>query len=216
MAACYLGLDDLENAYRHIELAQERQVDNKYIVDLSIQIACKRRDEETARRLLPLLSDIDDPAFAKHRWSRVEYIFGNPEEAYRLAKEALGDLDRPPFEILANYALYSIRTGRFEDVDQALERLEGLYGRLKRDIQLGLRARAAIAQGRYDDAIGYHAKLRVKDRPVHLAIRRDAIRGILNSTYVAMDDRRRFEQELQELEDRLQDVEQDFEFDLDP
>jgi hypothetical protein len=49
-----------------------------------------------------------------------------------------------------------------------------------------------------------------------MAIRRDAIRGLLSSTYVPLEDRRRFEQELNELEDRLQYVEQEFEFDLDP
>jgi tetratricopeptide (TPR) repeat protein len=215
LAYCYLRLGDFDRANAHIEQAQERQVDNKYIVDLRIQIACKRRDEETARGLLSLLADVDDPVFAGNRRSRVEYEFGNLEAAYQIAKEALEKADRPPFELLANYTLYSIRTERLEEALHALDRLEALYPRLRRDVRLGLRARAAIVQRRYNDAIGYHGQLLEKNRPIHMAIRRDALRGLLDTTYVAPDEKKTIEQELDWLEEQL-GSQREVEFDLDP
>jgi tetratricopeptide (TPR) repeat protein len=215
LAASYLALGNLDKASEYIEKAQEKQPDNKFIVDLRIQIACRRGDERTARSLLPLLIDIDDPAFANHRAARVEYMFGTPDTAYQLGGKAIDASDRPSFEILSNYALCCLRVARVDEAARTVDRLERLYSGWRRDIQLGLRARIAIHSGRYDDALGYHEAMSDKSRPVHLAIRRDALRGLISTTYVAPSRRDEVDRELADLDARLRGFDAHLDIDTD-
>ncbi len=205
LANCYLNENNLELARAHIQEAQERQPDNPYIVDLLIQIATKQRDEDTARQLLEVLKDVDDPAFAAHRRSRVEYAFGFPEAAFEQALAAVGDSKRPPFEILANLARCQIVTNRHEEVQVSLSRLGKLYPSRFPDIQKGLRCRAAIAKGEYEAALAIWEELEDKSKLVHVALRRDAIAGLLDHTFVPGPQREDYVMELEQLNDRLEE-----------
>jgi len=112
LADCYLQIGDLERAATHVAEAQRRQQDNPYVVTLRIKIACKQKDEETAREFLPLLNEVDRPVFYAHRRSRVELEFGNVDLALEYAQQSVAASDRPPFEALTNLALCLVRTDR--------------------------------------------------------------------------------------------------------
>ncbi|WP_406445998.1 TIR domain-containing protein [Streptomyces sp. NBC_01613] len=213
MAACYLQLGDLDRANQHISIAQEKQPDNKFLIDLKIQIACRRGDRKTARNLLLLLADVESRMFTSHRAARVEYFFGAKDTAYEFAKMAVSESDHPPFEILANYALCAIRTDHYPEASDALSLLDRSYGGQKSDIRLGLHARLAIVEGRYEEALGYANKLSQPDNPVHLTIKRDALRGILENAPLTPGKRNEFEDLVGGLERRISDHEEDFDFD---
>ncbi|KOX38594.1 MULTISPECIES: toll/interleukin-1 receptor domain-containing protein [unclassified Streptomyces] len=213
MADCYLRLRDLDKANEHISIAQEKQPDNKFLVDLKIQIACLRRDRETARRLLFRLADIESDIYVCHRTSRVEYAFGSYESAYEFAKMAVEKSAHPPFEVLANYAWCAILTSRRAEAEATLDRLDRSYKQQKHDIRAGLRARLAIMAQDYERALDYAGTFRNPGRPVHLSIKRDALRGLVES--VTMSGSRLVElgEEVKRLEDRLSGEEADFDLD---
>lgn len=215
LAQGYLDLNDLPQARTHIALAQERQRDNPYIIDLMIKIACAQRDETTARQLLTVLAGVDRPAFVAHRRSRVEDVFGSAEDAYRAAQEAVGDQERPPFEMLAQLTLCEIKTARYESASAHLDQMNELNPSQRRDIQTGLRCRMAISQGHYRTALDLWENLRTKERPVHLKLRRDALEGLLRETVVAADERLTLDKDVDNLNRRLSDFpDADFDFGL--
>ncbi|MFI8233465.1 tetratricopeptide repeat protein [Streptomyces sp. NPDC085900] len=204
MADCYLQLKNLDRAEEHIAVAQAKQPDNKFIIDLRIRIACMRRDEVKARELLGLLYEVDEPVFWNHRASRVEYAFGNPEEAYEKAKSACNSADRPSFEILANFVRCAIGTNRTSEAIEVLDRLDQHYRLQKPDVRLGLRARLSITQGNFDEALDYIAKISQPGLPVHLMLKRDAIRGILDNRALSHGERAELQESLKEIEIKIE------------
>lgn len=206
LALCYFGLGNIREADKYLAGALDSQPDNRYLIDLSVQLATTKGDADVARDLLDRLEQVDRPGRASHRRSRVEDAFGNREGAYRAAEEAVRqfhDMARPPFAVLANFALMAIKTGRDDDADKVLLRLDREYPRTHHDIRVGLRCRAAIARGEYDTALTLWEALEVKGKPVHRGLRRDAIRGKLQGTVVPDAERMPLEAELDELRRRL-------------
>ncbi|MGV9630427.1 TIR domain-containing protein [Streptomyces sp. NPDC003487] len=214
MADCYLRLGDLPRANEHISKAEEKQPDNRYVVDLKIQIACRLGDEDTAMALLLRLADIDRAEMVSHRTSRVRYLFGHMDTAYEFADKAVNQSDNVRFEVLANYVLCALRTSHIGEARTALEQLDRKFSRQRRDIRTGLRARLCIAEKEYETALDYTKKFISPERPVHLQIRRDALRGLLDPG-IALSPARRAElkAELKYCDDRLAGREEDFDLD---
>lgn len=204
LAECYLHMGDIERASRHIEQAQSRQPDNRYVVDLRIKILCLEGKESEARDLLQLLAEIDEPAFAAHRRSRVEFAFGNLDAALVAAEQAARESERPPFEVLANLALCQIRNGRTDDAGTTLGRLSQLYGNLKKDVQTGLKARRCIALGEFEEALVHCRQFESSDNPVHLSLEREAIMGVLDYAPVSRATRGEYESRLETVTSLLQ------------
>ncbi|MFH8819044.1 tetratricopeptide repeat protein [Streptomyces sp. NPDC017862] len=212
MAECCLRLGDLSRADEHISRAEEKQPDNRYVVDLKIQIACRLRDKDTALALLLRLADIDRVEMVSHRTSRVEYLFGDLEVAYEFAEKAVEKSDNVRFEVLANYVLCALRTSRVREAGAALEQLDRKFSRQRRDIRTGLRARLCIAEHDYQTAFEHTERFVSPERLVHLLIRRDALRGLLE-TALAPQRRADLKAELHRCEDRLAGREEDFDLD---
>jgi len=64
-------------------------------------------------------------------------------------------------------------------------------------------ARLALAERRYEDALGYCARFEGPDKPAHLAIKRDALRGLLAHTAVQGETRREMTAKVQHIDDTL-------------
>lgn len=204
LANCYLELGDVELAKEHVEAARSRQEDNPFIVDLRIRIACYEGDEDTARSLIDVLSEVDDPAFFEFRRSRVELYFGEPEAVLDTARKALGaSVGRPSFEIQAQLVLALALTGEVDEGWAALERLRSMYPLRSSDVQTGLECRLQIAGGRYDDALSTLERIEDKERPVHLRLRRDALQGLLDRTYLPTARGQAIQDEVAQLDARL-------------
>ncbi|MFM9370088.1 tetratricopeptide repeat protein [Streptomyces sp. Da 82-17] len=214
MADCCVRLGDLVRAEEHISRAEEKQPDNRYVVDLKIQIACKLGDRQTALNLLVRLADIDRAEMVSHRTSRVEYLSGNMEDAYEFALRAVNMSDKVRFEVLANYIQCALRTNRVSEASVALEQLDRKFSRQRRDIRTGLRARLCIAEQDYLTAYEHTQRFISPERLVHLQIRRDALRGLLTGTALDPAQRAVHKAELKRCEDRLAGIREE-DFDLD-
>lgn len=202
LAECYLQTGNLELASEHIAAAQSRQSDNPYVLSLRIKIACKQRDEETARSLLPLLDQVDSPTFADHRRSMVELTFGSVDKAYSYALKAVRESSRPPAEALANLANCQILVGKADEAIRTLDRLESLYGARWSDVLNSLRARAAAAEARYEDAWDF-CNMLIRDNIQHAKLREDILVEWLDKGYLPSAERRKKESLLAEVRAKL-------------
>jgi tetratricopeptide (TPR) repeat protein len=145
--------NDLELANKHIALAEERGKGNKYILDLQIEIATARGDEETAREKLRALKEVDAGAHYHHRKSIVEQSFGNVRGALSEALLAAPDPLQAPMSLLLQLARAQISNGKLEEAVSTLKQLE--RGRRPRDraaVKL-LRAYWELASSNVDAAL---------------------------------------------------------------
>ncbi len=106
-------------------------------------------------------------------------------------------------EALSNLALYEILTNRFHAAHQSIERIRQLYSNQRHDIQTGLRARLAIKEQNFEDAMGYCEKLEDPHHPIHMTLRLDAIRGLLEHTNMPARKRAGLEATAADLERQL-------------
>ncbi len=93
------------------------------------------------------------------------------------------------------------------DLQQAsvwIGELERRFRGIKEDIKRGLRCRWEIAACQFRNALGYYEQLDDKERPVHKALRRDILRGILaTETGLPSDERQQHTEEVQLLDIEL-------------
>lgn len=204
LADCYFRVGEIGKARLHIDKAQERDPDNRYIVDLLIQIATSQRDEAAARSKLEILQTVDSLPFYYHRLSTVELAFHKTETAYEAALQAVRFSTRPTLAMLSQLIKCEIELGKHDDAGSHLAQLERNYPRIKRDIRIGLRCKWEISQRHFDNALALWSTLTEKTRPVHRALRRDAIAGYLQRPSVSIAERARFQRELDELNRELQ------------
>ncbi len=180
MAACLFRLGKLAEAMEKVGEA-ESYGENRYVADLKVQIAIALRDEDAARDGLARLEKLEDSMFYNHRRSTVEAAFGDMEKAYAAALLAWESGERPPFEVLAQLVICEIDTRRFADAVKDLALLDERYHYTRRDIRTGLRCRLEIERGAVQDALVLWGKLEDKSKPVHQALRRDILIGLLKT-----------------------------------
>lgn len=205
LANCYFLAGNLTKAKQYMDQGLAIR-ENRFLVDLKIQIAIAENQEADARRGLAQLEAIDSEAFVWHRLSTVEMRFGTPVEALTAAARAVETIDgRPPFGMLAQLTTCQIRAGRFAEADETLQRLNRLYNNQKGDIRLGLECRLEIERGRCPRALTVFARIHDTSAPVYIAMKRDALAGILASA-LSDSDRLAYSGEFQALEKRLQGI----------
>ncbi|WP_222116839.1 toll/interleukin-1 receptor domain-containing protein [Pseudomonas alabamensis] len=204
LATCYYLSDDFVKAKHHVEEALSKS-DNQFIIDLSVQIATREGDEESARKGLEKLKAVDKEGFFKHRLSTVELKFGLVADALKAAKEAVASLDgeRPPFNVLSQLATCLIRDSKIMEAEQVIQRMAKLYAHTKIDIRLGLECRLEIERSRYARALAILENIKDPHRVVYMSMRRDALAGELK--YSVLDDQKRisYEEQLKALEREL-------------
>jgi Tfp pilus assembly protein PilF len=132
---------------------------------------------------------------------------------HEFAEQALTKSEHPRFEVLANYVSCALRTNRITEAREVLDQLDRSFNRQRHDIRTGLRARLAMAERDYETALAYTRKFRIPDRPVHLQIQRDALRGFLDTTAMSGDRRAELTASLKRCEERLAGQEADFDLD---
>ena len=206
LALCYFILGDEQGASKYIEEALERHGDNRYVVDLWIQIATRKGDERAARQGLGRLEILDKPLHYLHRLSRVEFAFGHLREAQVAAKKAVESTTRPPFEVLAHLIYCEIELGDMKEAENLLKELDRRFGNIKHDVRLGLRCRLEIEKGRFGEALAQTERIHDKESIFYKKIRRDALSGELK--YSALTDATRvaYEVEVAKLNDELDSI----------
>lgn len=203
IASCYFLLGNLPKAKLYVEDGL-RIKENRFLVDLKIQIAIAERQEKDAREALVQLEAIDSEAFVWHRLSTVELRFGSSKEALQAAERAVETVEgRPPFGMLAQLTTCQIREGLHAEADATLQRLNRLYGNQKGDIRLGLECRLEIARHRYPKALSVFERIQDASAPVYTSMKRDALAGILTSVLKDAE-RKEYVEELARLNEQLQ------------
>ena len=203
LALAYFELGDAAKAEYHIGEAGRIDPSNRFLLDLRIKIACETGDESSARLLLTDLEIVDDRILFLHRASKVESRFGDPQEAWRLAAEAV-ELSqrrwrRPPFHVLAQFAVASIRVGKLSEAESSIDDLDSHYSRRSQDIRIGLRIELTLAGDQFGSAQVLWESLNNKSKPVHQALRRKILVGLLNEIPEWESRRRALEDELDTL-----------------
>ena len=196
-------------------MAQHRDSENRYVVDLQIQIATHQGDEDTARSRLEVLKIVDHEPFYLHRLSTVEYAFGKVGAAYEAAAEAFALHNRPTLAMVSQLIKCEIETGRTDQSAEHIQYLERRFPRVKHDIRIGLKCKWEISQQQFENANALWMQLKDRTRPVHKALRRDTLRGLLQQVDKQAPLRKEYEKEFEQLEMELQSLSPaDLEFDV--
>jgi tetratricopeptide (TPR) repeat protein len=214
LAQCHLAVGNIPEARHHIGKASRTGGENRFVVDLEIQIALREGNHDEALEKLALLEAIDDSAFFQHRRSTVMARLGKGQEALDAAKEALMGAGRPTFAMLSQAIVCELRMGRVEHAGNHLRQLGREFPNQNHDIQMGLAVQFECAVGNFREALERWETLRDKDKPVHLALRRNALVGALGG---ALPDalRAEYTRDVEEITSALGDREFDFEMDDD-
>ncbi|MDK2374485.1 toll/interleukin-1 receptor domain-containing protein [Serratia fonticola] len=180
LATCYYLNDQLDKAKEYISKAMGIK-ENRFLVDLFIQIATREGDEDQARTGLAKLESLDTIAYVKHRLSTIELRFGTVHSALDAAKEAVALMkeERPPFGILSQLATCLTRNGEFSEAEIVIHRLATQYDNKKNDIRLGLECRLEIERGRYSKALILIDNMKNRNPIVYKVMEKDALAGEL-------------------------------------
>ncbi len=206
LALCYFVINDQVSASRYIEEAIAGHGDNRYVVDLWVQIATRKGDEQAARQGLGRLEVLDNPLYYLHRLSRVELAFRYAKEARDASIRAVEIADRPPFEVLAQLLYCEIELGNIEAAEKVLQTLDQKFGNIKHDVRLGLRCRLEIAKGRFGEAIAQSERTREKSSPFYKKIRYDALVGEVKHSALGDATRASYEAEIAKLGEQLSNL----------
>ena len=193
----------MEQASKYIEEALERYSDNPYTVDLWVQIETHKRDSATAYEALSRLEMIDKPMRYNHRLSTVELAFGKPTQALEAAQRAAESESSPPFEILLQLALCQIEVDHLPEAEETLEKIAQRFGNTRRDAQVGLRCQLIIKRGEYKEALLQMERIENKNRSFYKRIRRDALRGEIQTSVLKDAVRAEYEDEITRLNTEL-------------
>ena len=204
LALCYFVIGELKQATVYINEALQRHGDDPYVVDLWIQIALRRGDEQGARQALSRLEIIDDPIYYQHRLSRVEYTFGHLVKALKAARRAVRDSRHPQFEVLAHLINCEIENDNLPRAEKLLRRLDNQFPNVRRDIRIALRSRLEIARGRFRAALSLTEQINNKHTLFYMRVRQDALAGELRVSALKDEVRAAYEEERQELQNQLE------------
>jgi tetratricopeptide (TPR) repeat protein len=203
IANAYFLLGNLPMAKQYVDrglLIRE----NRFLVDLKIQIAISEGHEQKARQGLVQLEATDSEAFVWHRLSTVELRFGKYGEALQAAERAVAKVEgRAPFGMLAQLMTCQIRQDQHAEADVTLQQINRSYSNQKADIRLGLECRLEIERKRFRKALAVFARIQDPSTSVYTAMKRDALIGLLQSVLPDAE-RSAYSKEIAKLETMLQ------------
>ncbi len=177
IAESFLYTEDYSSAAHHASLAQKREPDNKFIVDLFIRAHTKNGDLESARQGLATLKLLDDSSYYLHRRAVVEYASNDVPAALDSEREALRQGPTSP-HMLAFLIICELAAGDIESAQAHINEFSIKY-KVKQDIATSLKARVAIARRNFEDALLLLDGLKNKTSLVQVEIRRQALAGFL-------------------------------------
>jgi len=204
IASCYFHLDQIPEAKKYVLEAMASKKDNRFVIDLAIQIAMREGDELGARSGLENLVVVDVESFCKHRLSTIELRFGAADRALEAAQESVNKSEvRPTFGMLAQLATCQIRMQMHSEAERTIQRLSKLYPNQRPDIRLGLACRLAIEQKHFSRALEILNKITNSKPSIYRAMQRDAIAGELATGVMTDEQRAGYEDNLAALEKEL-------------
>jgi tetratricopeptide (TPR) repeat protein len=203
LAFCYYLLGDLPRAAQLIEAILEDHWDEPFIVDFAVQLATKQGNEALARNRIQKLAAIDSLGFYMHRLSRVELHFGHIQEAREAAEKAVQSETRPTFEMFSQLAVCEMKLGNFNEAERLIAELDKRFQRVKPVVRVNLKGLLEISRRHYSAALNVLSKQSDTHDQFYMQLRRDALRGELETSALTDAVRGRYEAELGDLEHKL-------------
>ncbi len=189
-AFSYFVLNQLEEADHYLAIARQRDSNNRYVLDLAVQIALRRGDLVDARARLADLSLMDRSDHLAHRRSDVAYFAGDYRIAHDEAKascELAGD--EIPLAFKAQVIKCEIQLGMLDDAESHLDELDKEYPNLHHDVKSRLRIKYLLSRGRTEEALKTADKLSDKSNVLNIAARHTILVALLEAADI--DDPRR-------------------------
>lgn len=153
LAWCHFISGDNKTANGLLQEAFETQPDNPFLIDMSIQVAMKLDDFDTAKKQLERLRLFESEAFYWHRMATFHARTGNVPAAIDAGIQAVTSVSRPRFEALAHLAYCEIRLGKVKEARTHLAEIDGLYPRLRKSITYALYCHLELAIGNADEVL---------------------------------------------------------------
>ena len=216
LALCYYLLKNQEQAMKFVKEGLSRYGDNEYLVDLWVQIALRKRDEEDALKALEILRLISEESYYyHHRASRVALSFGDIERAHEEADVAVSLVDElitkrkgfsPPLEVMVQLVHCKIRLGDPDNLDLAEKMLISLdkVEENVHDVGTGLWCQLRIARGDFRGAYKQLRDIRDKHTIFYWKLKRDALLGLVSLPDMPPSKREDYKRDISYLETRLQ------------
>lgn len=176
LAICLFRLDSLDEAGKVIQEGLARRRRNSLLFDLAAQIAIARHQYADAEFYIDQLRRVRADADYHHRLATLLNTQKKFRDALPHAKAAM-EGNRRRFEVEATLVDTLIELESFQE---ALGRLDELdrrenFGTEYRDVRFGLRCKFHLRQGNWREAENIWEKLEEKERPVHVALRREIL-----------------------------------------
>lgn len=200
LALCYVVTGAHDEARKHLDAAENIQSDNRYIIDLQIQIAIRQGDSDVAKRKLELLHQVDKEEFYYHRKSTVELMFGAVEEATKSIKHAISLTNRPTAAMVTQATRCAIESKDFESADICIDTLRRKFPNRSHKVLPGLECRYEIARGKHENAMAILESKIPREFPIYKVLRLRLIKGLLEHKHLDGSTHGQYEMEYKELE----------------
>jgi tetratricopeptide (TPR) repeat protein len=199
LAFSYFALNELDEASYYLEKARARGPNNRYVLDLAVQIALRQNDVAAIPEKMTDLSRVDHVDHYKHRQSDVSYFMGDYPKAYKEACESVELAEEVPLAFSAQVIKCEIQLGYLKSASEHLDQLDRDFPNLHHDVKLRLRIKFELASHNPEEALSLTERFAHKGDLNNLALRRAALVALLSA--VDIDDPRRtvYQRELDRL-----------------
>ena len=203
ISLCHNLLGDNNEAMEYLYAALEKDRDHPFLVDLWAKISTDKGDEPEARKALSTLKIVAPADIYNQRLSRVEFRFGNIEEAEAAAYLAYTNVvGKPTFEILAQLVLCNTILGKTEKASRYMDIMEKKWHGFLIDIQLNLKAQLELQKGNILKAYVICEKNYKKDQKYY-QIKEKILENLVKVETLSSGDKQRYEIELGEVRRRI-------------
>ncbi len=182
LASCLFRLGKLDEAQKVIQRGlQNKARHNPLLVDLAAQIAIDKNQLDEAEKYVEQLRRLNALNDYHHRQATLLNARHRSQEALGHARKASQDV-RARFENKTTYIDILIEVKKFNEAESELDRLYAKHSleEDRRNVLLGLRCKWLLRQGMWSQAEPIWESLSDKDRPVHLAIRKEILQQKVN------------------------------------
>jgi len=176
-AHCEYQLGLVDDAQADIKIALDKYPRNPFIVDLAAAIAIRGGKFDTAQEFLKDLEEVE-PRKEHYHHRLATFYAAKKQFGPALAEADLAVKRTPPLhEMLTNRIDILIELQRYPEAIRELNRVEQQFrGKTAKDVQVGLRCKLALRQGRWSEAEDLYLQLSKKDSIVHKHLRADILR----------------------------------------
>lgn len=204
LAFCYFHINDMPNSLEYINRFNNIDNENRFIIDLQIQIALKNKvSKEEISGLLDKLKSTDNEIFYLYRKSNIDYSYGDYDKAYESIKQAYEiEKSKVKAQFLVQLITCELKVKKVTDAEEHYNELVDKFY-FRKDLILTTKCRILLSKGLYQETLEEMKKLKNLYTDNALYLKKDALQGILNSSVISDELRFIYMDELEEIESKI-------------